>query len=89
MAGNVKLTANKALVKYSHVQIVDSLMLIESVKRVGEFFTELLKDFNFSKSRSVTGVLEGEIDLVIEITRMGFQSTGRVGVFEAKLKGFS
>lgn len=30
MVENVKLAANKILLKYSHVQIVDSLWLIES-----------------------------------------------------------
>lgn len=90
MTGNVKLMANKALVKFSHVQIVALLWLIESVKRVGKFSGALLNNLNFSKSRFVMAWSgKGRFDSMIEITRMGFQSKGRVGVFEAKLEGFS
>lgn len=55
MAGNVKLTANKALVKYPLVQTVGPSRLIESIARMEKLSAACLNDLNFSETQFVWG----------------------------------
>lgn len=68
MAGNVKLTANKALVKYPLVQILGPSRLIESIARMEKLSTACLNDLNFSKTHFVWGARK-RFDFAIEIPK--------------------